>query len=294
MMMGRYCSRFLLLVTFLLFGCSNNSDEPVVPPKPIDKSANLLGTGDSANDILSNDNFSTLLVEIAFVTGFRPTAEAMDNFVDYLRLHTFKDNVQMVYTELPSPKEETLTLQEIAELESDNRTAYNSGDTLAIYIYFADAPSDDDDETEGLVTLGAVYRNTSMIVHEVTVRKLAAQSPLITNADVETATLNHEFGHLFGLVNLGTEMQSEHEDSEAVNHCNVTGCLMRAELQFGGFAGKSSPGKILASDEGLVAGCALSGKSVMKLLEQRNNKGLAEIPPLDSECVLDLQANGGR
>ncbi|MGB5370859.1 MAG: hypothetical protein WBN18_10545, partial [Flavobacteriaceae bacterium] len=74
----------------------------------------------------------------------------------------------------------------------------------------------------------------------------------------------------------------------------VTGCLMRAELQFGGFAGKSSPGKILASDEGLVAGCALSGKSVMKLLEQRNNKGLAEIPPLDSECVLDLQANGGR
>ncbi|MGB5371673.1 MAG: hypothetical protein WBN18_14695, partial [Flavobacteriaceae bacterium] len=220
--MGRYCSRFLLLVTFLLFGCSNNSDEPVVPPKPIDKSANLLGTGDSANDILSNDNFSTLLVEIAFVTGFRPTAEAMDNFVDYLRLHTFKDNVQMVYTELPSPKEETLTLQEIAELESDNRTAYNSGDTLAIYIYFADAPSDDDDETEGLVTLGAVYRNTSMIVHEVTVRKLAAQSPLITNADVETATLNHEFGHLFGLVNLGTEMQSEHEDSEAVNHCNVT------------------------------------------------------------------------
>ncbi len=292
--MDRFSSCFLLLVTFLLFGCSNNSDDPVVPPKPIDKSANLLGTGDSANDILSNDNFSTLLVEIAFVTGFRPTAEAMNNFVDYLRLHTFKDNIQMVYTELPSPNEETLTLQEIAELESDNRTAYNSGDTLAIYIYFADAPSDDDDETEGLVTLGAVYRNTSMIVHEVTVKKLAAQSPLITNADVETATLNHEFGHLFGLVNLGSEMVTDHEDPDAVNHCNVSGCLMRAELQFGGFARKSAPGKILASDQVLVAGCALSGKSVMKLLEQRRNKGLAEIPPLDAECVADLQANGGR
>ncbi len=267
---------------------------PVVPPKPIDKSANLLGTGDSANDILSNDNFSTLLVEIAFVTGFRPTAEAMDNFADYLRLHTFKDNIQMVYTELPSPNKETLTLQEIAELESDNRTAYNSGDTLAIYIYFADAPSDDDDETEGLVTLGAVYRNTSMIVHEVTVRKLAAQSPLITNADVETATLNHEFGHLFGLVNLGTEMVNAHEDAEAVNHCSVSGCLMRAELQFGGFAKKDMTEKAMISDGGIVAGCSLSGKSVMKLLEQRSNKGLAEIPPLDTECVADLQANGGR
>lgn len=292
--MGRYHLGIFLWVALLLFGCSKNSDDPQVPPKPIDKSANLLGTGDSANDILSNDNFSTLLVEIAYVTGFRPTAETMDNFTAYLRQHTFKTDIQIAYNELPSPNEETLTLQEIADLESDNRTAYNSGNTLAIYIYFADAPSDDDDETAGLVTLGAVYRNTSMIIHEVTIKKLAAQSPLITNADVETATLNHEFGHLFGLVNLGTDSVNEHEDAEAINHCNVAGCLMRAELQFGGFARKSIAEKTMAAQDGLVAGCALSGQSVMELLKGRNNKGLADIPPLDAECVLDLQANGGK
>ena len=59
-----------------------------------------------------------------------------------------------------------LSLQEIADLESENRTEYNDGETLAIYIYFADAPSDSDDEDEGIVTLGAVYRNTSMVIHE--------------------------------------------------------------------------------------------------------------------------------
>ena len=63
-----------------------------------------------------------------------------------------------MYTQLDSPNEESLTLEEIAELESDNRTIYNNGTTLAIYIYFADAPSEEDNEDEDLVTLGAVYR----------------------------------------------------------------------------------------------------------------------------------------
>ena len=99
-----------------------------------------------------------------------------------------------------------LTVQEIADIETEHRTVYNDGETLAIYIYFANSPAEDDiEEEEGLVTLGAVYRNTSMVIHEVTVRKLAeSKRTQISVADVEIATLNHEFGHLFGLVNLGS------------------------------------------------------------------------------------------
>lgn len=288
--------RVLILGLFIgILSCSkgsNNDDDPL--PKAVDKTANLLATGASANDILSNDSFDKLLVEIAYVSGFRPTVEAMTDFTDFLQQHTFKQNIEIIYTELDSPDEEDLTLQEIADLESENRTAYNDGNTLAIYIYFADSPSEGDEEEEGLVTLGAVYRNTSMVIHEVTVRKLAAQSAFISNADVETATLNHEFGHLFGLVNLGTNMVNAHEDADAENHCDVQGCLMRAELQFGSPVGKSSMSAAkTAYEDGVKSGCILSGKTVLSMLQSPTRKSAAP-PGLDTECVLDLQGNGGR
>ncbi len=256
----------------------------------VDKSANLLATGASANDILSNANFDKLQIEIAYVTGFRPTQQTIDNFQDYLRLHTFKEDIEIIYNELPSPNEETLTLQEIANLEDENRTAYNDGSTVAVYIYFADAPSDDDNEDENLVTLGAVYLNTSMVIFERTIRELASRSVLITLTDVETATLNHEFGHLFGLVDLGTIPVNDHEDPESQNHCNVEGCLMRAELQFSA-ARKMAPTVKFAED--IKSACSLSGNTILNLLIQEANKS-AVVPDLDAECILDLQNNGGR
>ncbi|RDY60744.1 hypothetical protein [Flagellimonas nanhaiensis] len=265
----------LLFLTILLLGCSSDNGGSS-PNGGVDKSANLLATGASANDILANNNFDDLLIEIAYVAGFRPTTETVSNFENFLRERTFKQDINFIYQELPSPNEETLTLNEIADLETDNRTAYNDGRTLAIYIYFADAPSDEDDESQGAVTLGAVYRNTSMIIYEETIRNLLGNSTLISLADVETATLNHEFGHLFGLVNLGTDPVNDHEETElnendqevGNNHCNVQGCLMRSELQFGG--------------------------SMMKMMERSASKGAPAVPELDAECILDLQNNGGR
>jgi len=279
----------LALGMLFLTTCSKNSGDDDPGTQTVDKTLNLQGTGDSANDILSNDQYTKLLIEIGFVTGFAPTPSAITNFTNFLRAHTFKQDIEVIYNELPSPDEESLSLQEIAQLESDNRTAYNNGETLAIYIYFSDAPADDDDSDNDLVTLGAVYRNTSMIIHEATVWGLAAQSPFISITDVETATLNHEFGHLFGLVDLGTAEVNPHED------CNVDGCLMRAELQFGGPSGKSQLTSSKNSNEsGLKAGCSLSGKSVLQMLQIQTAKGGAPAVPLDAECILDLQANGGR
>ena len=283
-----------LLAIAFLYSCSSDEDGGTGPiedddPIEIDRSQNLLATGASANDLLSNDNFDRILVEIAHVEGFRPAQQTMTNFIAYLQQHTFKQNIDVSFLELSSPGEETLTLQEIANLETENRTAYNDGRTLAVYIYFADAPSDGDEEDEGLVTLGAVYRNTSMVIFERTIRTLAGRSALVTLTDVETATLNHEFGHLFGLVNLGTVAVNDHEDPEAENHCDIDGCLMQAELVFGGTARAIAMGKSTVQ-----SACSLPGKSVMDMLESRASRSVAIVPELDAECVLDLQNNGGR
>lgn len=283
-----------LIVLFLVLalGCTKKSENSTDEnSRPNDISANLLAAGESASDILSNDKYNKIKVEIAYVEGFRPTEAAMTEFVNFLRTHTFKEDIELVYTELASPEEETLTIDEIADLESKNRTIYSIGETLGVYIYFADAPSEDDVEEEDLVTLGAVYRNTTMVIHESAIRDIASRSIIITNADVETATINHEFGHLFGLVDLGTTPVNDHEDAEAKNHCNVERCLMRAQLQFSRANSKSSG---LVSKSILKSSCSLSAMSVLKALEANSSQGAMNAVPLGVECILDIQSNGGR
>ncbi len=265
------------LVCFgLALSCSKDSDISSSASNANLKAGNLLSTGASARNLLSNDNFDNLLIEIAYVAGFEPTFEAIANFEDFLLARTYKENIEFKFTSLSTPSEETLTLDEVVDLEEENRTQYNDGNTLAVYIYFADAPADSDNESEGLVTLGAVYRNTSMVIYESTVEEIANNSSSVTIADVETATLLHEFGHLFGLVNLSTQSVNDHEEiiinddneEEGNKHCNVDGCLMGSELEF--------------------------GSSLLKQMEKNVSKGLASIPDFDSECILDLQKYGGR
>jgi hypothetical protein len=279
---------------FILLG-SNSCTKEESQEKEINKTPNLQATGSSANDILSNTNFDKMVIEIAHVSGFRPSQETISQFTDFLRQYTFKQDIEVQYLVLESSNEEDFTLEEIVDLENENRTAYNDGRTLAIYIYFADAPSEGDDMTEGLVTVGAVYRNTSMVIYEDTIIRLASQSSVISVTDIESATLNHEFGHLFGLVDLGTRMvndhetQSENSDGELVgdNHCNVEGCLMRRELQLGRRTGKSN-----IADTSLKSACNLSGTTMMQLLQSKTGK--SNTVDLGAECVLDLKGNGGR
>lgn len=290
---------FIILLLFglciTLVACTKSDNNEENKAKEVDRAANLRTTGDSANDILSNTNFDKILIEIGYVSGFKPSDATISQFTDFLRQHTFKQDIEVRYLELDSPDKEDLELQEIADLEKENRTAYNDGRTLAIYIYFADSPSEGDEMSEGLVTVGAVYRNTSMIIYKDTIIRLASQSSSISVTDVESATLNHEFGHLFGLVNLGTEMMNPHESEseneegvlEGNSHCNVAGCLMRAELQLGRVTGKSK-----ITTNGLKSTCNLSGITVLGMLQSKTAKG--NTVALGVECVLDLQANGGR
>ena len=267
--MKKIISIFAVLSFFVFINCSKSEE-------PIDKSLNLKTTGESANDILSNSKYNKLLLEIGYVEGFKPTTTAIADLVEFLQERTFKENIEIIYQELDSPEKESLTISDIDKIVQENRTAYNSGSTLAIYIYFADAPSDGDEPEADLVTLGAAFRNTSMVIFESTVRELAGKSILISTGTVETATLNHEFGHLFGLVNIGSDMVNPHEgEMEITNddgtteivpsqHCNQDNCLMRAELEFA-----SAMGKMLTAKNG-------------------------QVPDLDAECILDLKANGGR
>ncbi|MGA9239010.1 MAG: hypothetical protein WBV75_08090, partial [Robiginitalea sp.] len=161
----------VVLITLLVpYGCTDDTDISDGTSGVVDRSGNLLSAGASGEDIVNNTSFDRILIEIAYVDGFRPTNLSLDNLTQYLQAHTQKEDIRYSFLPLTSPDDESLSLEEIARLETENRTTYNDGRDLSVYIYFADAPSVNDDESEGLVTLGAVYRNTSMVIHESTIR----------------------------------------------------------------------------------------------------------------------------
>ena len=249
---------FLLLL--LIIGCSKDSTDSDNGTPRVDKSANLKALGASANELLSDAKFTSLTIEVVYVTGFKPTDVALNNLSEFLLEHTFKpDGVKITTRAVASSNKAPFSIEEIAQVEADERSVYNAGDEIAVFLYVADGSNENDEDNK--LVLGSAFRNTSIVLYGKTIEKIANNSPSTAKSDVESAVLNHEFGHLFGLVDVGSPMQVDHEDSESQAHCNVSGCLMTANIEFGG--------------------------SIIDMID--NN-----IPELEGLCINDLVANGGR
>lgn len=248
-----------LLALVILQACSK--DDTNEGPNGINKIFNKQTTGSSANDILSDSKFKSIVVELAYIEGYEPTANAVDYFEDFINSTSYKPGgITILKKSIPSLGNTEYTIEEIADIEEANRTKYNNGNQIAIWAFFVDGKSDKD--TNESVVLGTAYRNTSFVIFEETVRNFS-NGPFEPNRSLLEATVvNHEFGHLLGLVNFGSDMEMPHEDPEHKRHCNVESCLMYWEaVSTGGFS------------------------NIMN-----NNAPLQ----LDAQCKADIQANGGK
>lgn len=246
----------VIALTFLvLTSCSKDSTEN--ESIGVVKANNKKTLGTSAHDLLSQDKFDSMLIELVYVEGFEPSTTAINNLVSFLnnRLHK-SGGISVEKRAIPSPGNESYTIAQITAIEDANRIHYNEDGQIAVWAFFADAKSSTDTNTA--VVLGTAYRNTSFVIYENTVQKLS-NSPFKPNRTVlETTVINHEFGHILGLTNIGTPLQSDHEDAAHKRHCKVTSCLMYWESESG------------------------------------NNVLGGVIPQLDAQCIADLRANGGK
>lgn len=250
---------FILIAGFTI-SCSRDSNEEP-GSGGVDRTANLKSLGSSASDLLSDVMFTSMNIEIVYVEGNRPTDEGINLFRKFLERRIFKpDGIQINLRAVNSSGKAPFSIEEIVDIEKKERTAYNVGDEIAVWIYFADGSNEKD--TNEKFVLGSAFRNTSMVIYERTIREFASRAGAPDRATIEAATLNHEFGHLFGLVDLGTEPVTDHEDPENEGHCVVEGCLMRASIEF--------------------------GSGVVNVIDGGG------IPNLDDACMQDLQSVGGK
>ena len=221
------------------------------------KSANQKGLGTSAHDLLSEDKFDSMIIEVVYVEGYEPSATAITNFKNFLTNRINKSGgITIEKRAIPSPGNASYSDAQIIAIENANRIFYNDGSQIAVWAFFADAKSSKD--TDNSVILGTAYRNTSFVIYENTVKKLSGGLNKPSTTVLETTVMSHEFGHILGLTNAGTVMQSDHEDANHKRHCNVSSCLMYWEAE---------------------SGTNLFG---------------GNIPQLDAQCIADLQANGGK
>jgi hypothetical protein len=249
------------MVIALFISCSKQDSTDMVSEEGFSVNNNKKPTGSSSNDLLSDATFKSMVVELVFVEGFAPTAQAVNNFTSFLNARANKSGgITVLQRSIASPGKDTFTNQEIAAIEDANRTKYNTASQIAVWALFIDGASASN--TANSSVLGTAYRNTSFVIYEKTIQGLS-DSPFEPDRSlIETTVVTHEFGHILGLTNLGTPLQSNHEDPEHQKHCVVESCLMYWSAESG--SGISN---------------MVSGGSA---------------PKLDAQCLADLKANGGK
>ena len=244
---------YILLLSAVLLSCQEDESSPINDTN----AENLKALGASAEDLLSDDIYTSLVVEIAYSNGFRPKQQTINSFRNFLTQRLNKPGgISIVETVVQPPQGEPYSISEIRQIESQIRTKFTSGNQIAVFVFFANGNASTDTDTT--VTLGTAYQNTSIVIYQETLQSLDQDLFLM-----EATTLRHEFGHILGLVDIQNDdiHQNGHLDPEAAKHCVVEGCLM--------YFASTIPSTI-----------------------PNPNKG--DITPLDPLCIEDLQAKGGK
>lgn len=250
----------LLSISTFFIACSNDSNEGD-EVTTVNKVINRQATGSSANNLLSDDKYTSILIELVYIEGYEPSQIAIDEFVSFLNARTYKpDGIFVEKRGIPSPGKNVYTIEEVADIERENRERYNTDNQVAVWALFLDGKSENDEENR--VVLGTAYWNTSFVIYEKTIQNLSDSPFKPERSLLEVTVINHEFGHILGLTDLGSLMQTDHEDKEHPNHCNVDSCLMHWEVE--------------------------TSSSVFNMSSSSTS------PELDPQCLADLRANGGK
>lgn len=250
----RFLSLVLILPVFIL-SCSKSSTSYVNNPGSPDY-LHTRPVGASANELLAADKYQSLKVEILYMPGFAPDQPAVEHLRNFLLALVNKPNgVTIVTKEIPASSKPSMTINDLIDVERAQRTAFTTGSQIAVSIIYTNGAF------ANASTLGVAYRNTSAAVFGKTINDNSGAIGQPSRIKLEATILTHEAGHLLGLVDLGSEMQTPHKDNDHGNHCNSTTCLMY-------FAAETTD----------ILGFLLT----------------SNIPTLDANCQTDLRENGGR
>jgi len=210
--------------------------------------------GSSAHDLLTSSPYSLLQIEIDYMPGYEPDTSSVSKLVNFLNTYINKpEGIQVFQHEIAASGKADLSLADIVSIEKRNRDIYSVNNLIAVHILITDG----DYNVSNI--LATSYWNTSFCIFGKAVDNNSGGIGQVSKSRLFATLFEHEFGHLMGLVNQGSAMQTDHRDVANGAHCNNPSCLMYFDVE--------------TSDNG----------------SNPNN-----IPTLDANCIADLKANGGK
>ncbi|CAN5166784.1 hypothetical protein BH09BAC3_BH09BAC3_31200 [soil metagenome] len=247
---------YFAIASLLSFaGCISTEEATVINTKN-----QQINSAVTPRDFLSAEKYDRLVVEIIYVPGYQPTEVTITSLTSFLQARLNKPGgISVIRTATAAPEIATYSILDAEKIELANRREVTSGKTLTVYFFFANG--DYTGNFGNSKVLGIAYGKSSAIIFEKTIRGISGGFSQPTVSTLETLVMQHEFGHVFGLVDNGTPLTSAHLDSSNGKHCTDTGCLMYHNVE--------------TSD---VIGNLFGGT----------------IPSLTAGCVADLKGNGGK
>lgn len=207
--------------------------------------------GSSAHGLLAEAPYKLLQIELNYMPGYAPDSSSLNELVRFLSARINKSaGIQIIQHQIAPSGEAILNLGQVVALEKKNRSIFTGNDVIAVHILVADADYAD------VNVLGKSYWNTSIVLFGKTIKTVSGAIGQVSQSVLFTTLAEHEFGHLMGLVDVGSPMQTPHKDAANGTHCNNKNCLMYYAIE------------TTATQTG--------------------------IPLLDANCLADLKANGGK
>ena len=209
--------------------------------------------GASAHDLLSSAKYPSLQIEIQYMPGYAPDASALNNLVTFLNSRINKPSgINIIQEEIGPSSLSVSSLNNIVNIERSYRNYFTGNDVISVYVLITNG------YYSGNNILAISYWNTSFCVFGKPIDDNTDQPGDVSRSVLLTTILEHEFGHLMGLVDQGSPMLTNHRDPANGAHCSNPDCLMYYNVEAG------------------------------------FTDIISAVPSLDANCIADLKANGGK
>ncbi len=236
-----YCSIVMILLS--LVSCKKETDFA-------DQDYKKLGT--SARDLLSSGVYTSLTIQISYMPGYAPNTITISTLTDFLNTYLNKPaGINILLQQIPASTKTSLTLQEIVQLEKTTRSVFTGGNNMTVHFLITNG------KYSTSSTFATSYWNSSSCIFGKVVYDNSGEPGQVSRNQLMSTILEHEFGHLLGLVDQGSPMLATHKDATHGAHCDNSNCLMFYGIE-------------------------------------TNASGLTGKPLLDANCKADLKANGGK
>lgn len=211
----------LLVISFLSLDCKKSTEAVSSNPIPPSSYNHSRNPGNSARDYLRSTIYQSLKIEVQYMPGYEPDIRAINNFVDLISGKLNKPGGIIIEKRMIDPTlRTTFSLDDISDIEYRDRTVFTTGTQMSAYILFVDGSYSDGN------VLGLSYKNTSICFFGEPLRYFSGGLTADDKVKLIAMLLAHEFGHLLGLVDMGSPMVVDHQDNVNNNHCNNPACIM--------------------------------------------------------------------